>query len=354
MRDSVRGAMDRFRGDREPVAPYPQPPQKQLRADFIPITRGFSRSQSDGGGAPLRENDHPAGGAEPFRRTASEGRAARHHLSLGQVVDLAVRQRPRLAEIVQGAHTETKDAVAAESSRTKAKIRLRRAVTKAAAESKLRKALEAINAVVVELCDTVKRKQQPLPTSADAGKPRLSRMQYKLQWAATMVRDTNKLKHALKALKDEVDATFLSLQEKKAHSGEDLNPCDVSPRFIRRTLMTMGPHIDQVAKAEIHAVQHSLSSLTTSVLSKTLALDSSVRGGLYRVVDLVDASNQVTDTRPAELFEPSIRSLAQMDTEVFQAAVADMISYASSHDTLDTSDRLAALDAAIEHAGFTT
>ena len=63
----------------------------------------------------------------------------------------------------------------------KAKIRLRRAVAKAAAESKLRSALEAINRVVVELCEVVKQKQQPLLSSAHAGKPRLSRMQYKVK-----------------------------------------------------------------------------------------------------------------------------------------------------------------------------
>ena len=37
-------------------------------------------------------------------------------------------------------------------------------------------------------------------------------------------------------------------------------------RFIRRTLMTMGPHMKHIANHELVAVQHALISLSTSVL----------------------------------------------------------------------------------------
>ena len=163
----------------------------------------------------------------------------------------------------------------------------------------------------------------------------------------------------MQTLKDEVDAVFHA-QEKRANERargiehDGMNPCDVSPRFIRRTLMSMGPHMDQVAKSELCAVQHSLSSLTSSILSNTLSLDGNVRGGLVRVIDLKDLGTE-DDTRPSELFEPSLRSLAQMDAHVFQAAVADMASYASSKpSSLDVSASLSGPDAAIEQTGFDT
>jgi hypothetical protein len=161
-------------------------------ANFIPITRGFSRSQSvDSSISPIPPNagSRMPGAHDPFRRTSSAGeveqRAANKRFSVDEVVDLAVRQHAnasKAANTLSGmlplAHDKTKHDDLAPK---KAKIRLRRAVTKAAVESKLRSALEAINRVVVELCEVVKQKQQPLPSSADAGKPRLSRMQYKVK-----------------------------------------------------------------------------------------------------------------------------------------------------------------------------
>ena len=54
----------------------------------------------------------------------------------------------------------------------------------------------------------------------------------------------------MQALKDEVDSAFRAMVERRAQNGEhdsQDNPCDVSPRFIQRTLMSMAPHMGNIA-----------------------------------------------------------------------------------------------------------
>ena len=170
-----------------------------------------------------------------------------------------------------------------------------------------------------------------------AGQPRVSKMQYKLQWAGRMVQATNRLKRALKDLKLEVDTAFSKLESRRANGIEfdhGDNPCDVSPRFMRRHLMHMGPQMSMLAGNELDEVQHALSVLSTSVLTASLNLDHRVRGGLVKVVHVADM-RQVNSTRPSELFAPSIRTLASMGTEQFHAAVSEMATYAAKTPSVD-------------------
>jgi hypothetical protein len=232
----------------------------------------------------------------------------------------------------------------------KAKIRLRRAVVKAAVESKLKRALEAINENVLELCEVVQQRGVTENEARDSqrdGAPRLTRMQKKLQWAGKMISAINRLKKGLEALLQELDEAHNKFKCRLTGTGRDevhetKNPCDVSPRFLRRTLQAMGQHMDHVAGPQLLAVQNVLTSIIASSLSHQYSLDGNVRGGLYRVLSLDETlQEQEDDRRPKKMFESSLRTLATMKHSAFQVAVAEMAQYSAQQPAVDL-DSLAA------------
>jgi hypothetical protein len=227
----------------------------------------------------------------------------------------------------------------------KAKIRLRRAVVKAAVESKLKRALEAINENVLELCEVVQQRGVTGNEARDSqrdGAPRLTRMQKKLQWAGKMIAAINRLKKGLEALLQELDEAHNKFKSRLPTDHEIKNPCDVSPRFLRRTLQAMGQHMDHVAGPQLLAVQNVLTSIIASNFSHQYSLDGNVRGGLYRVLSLDETlQEQEDDRRPKKMFESSLRTLATMKHSAFQVAVAEMAQYSAQQPAVDL-DSLAA------------